>query len=261
MPSLRRVGLLSHPDLHILSRQGASGAPWQEIVRAAIAKCEEIGAWLMILDTFLPFAGLRGDAENSAGAILEALEPLLDATAKDIAVIVSRHERKAQGEVGSSGRGSNAFTGAVDTVITIRRVQGGGNANVRVLSGISRLDGIPSKLTVSLEGDGFVVVDSSQHKLDEAAGAILQVAPATEEDASRLETIADAAAVSRTVAQKAVEHLIAHGQIRQVGKGVRGNPHRFWAPRDPNDSFRPESTPKGGRNESEEGEASDRAEE
>jgi hypothetical protein len=42
---------------------------WPDVVRAAIARCKEVGAETLLIDTLPQFAGLRGDAENNSGDI------------------------------------------------------------------------------------------------------------------------------------------------------------------------------------------------
>jgi hypothetical protein len=115
--ALRRAGLLDREDFAVLCRHDTIGVPWPEVVAAARAKCRELGARLLVVDTLPQFAGVRGDAENNAGAALEAVAPLQVAAGDGLAVIVLRHERKSGGEVGDSGRGSSAYSGACDIVL------------------------------------------------------------------------------------------------------------------------------------------------
>ena len=60
---------------------------------AAIARAREIGARLLIVDTLPGLAGLKGDAENSAGHAIAALRPLQEADAPGLARLVIRHTR------------------------------------------------------------------------------------------------------------------------------------------------------------------------
>ena len=50
------------------------------------------------------------------------MKPLQLAAADGLGVVVGRHERKSGGDIGDSARGSSAFGGAVDTIITISRL-------------------------------------------------------------------------------------------------------------------------------------------
>ena len=80
------------------------------------------------------FAGLKGDGENSATAVLVAMQPLQEAAARyNLAVVMVRHERKSGGEVGDAGRGSTAFAGAADIVVSIRRAEGNSRPTIREL--------------------------------------------------------------------------------------------------------------------------------
>lgn len=47
---------------------------------------------------------------------LEVIGPLQEALAADIAVVLSRHERKAGGELSDAGPGSSAFSGSADVI-------------------------------------------------------------------------------------------------------------------------------------------------
>ena len=144
--ALRRADLLDREDFRVLFWHDTIGTPWPDIVRAARDEARRIGAKVLVVDTLGQFAGVRGDAENNAGAALEAVAPLQEAAAVDgLGVIILRHERKGGGEVGDSGRGSSAFAGAVDVVLRLRRQEGGGaRPGVRVLDALSRFDQTPT---------------------------------------------------------------------------------------------------------------------
>ena len=82
---------------------------------------EQDGPGVLVVDTVGQFSGMTGDEENCSAAALEVLAPLQEVAAQGHAVIVVRHERKGGGVVGEAGRGSSAFTGAADIVVSIRR--------------------------------------------------------------------------------------------------------------------------------------------
>src|SRR5207248_10383132 len=107
--------------------------------------------------------GLRGDAENHAGAAQEAIEPLQAAAAlRDLAIVVVRHERKGGGDVGDAARGSSAFGGAVDVVVSIRRVDGNDAGRSRVLHSLSRFDETPDRLVIEWTEDGYQALGSEE---------------------------------------------------------------------------------------------------
>ena len=131
---------------------------WPAVVAAAADHAVRVGAGVLIVDTVSQFAGLRGDAENNSGDALAAVEPLQAAAARGHAIVASRHERKGGGEVGESGRGSSAFSGAVDIVVAIRRGEGQTKPTVRVLHTLSRFSETPDTLVIDLTDGGYVAL-------------------------------------------------------------------------------------------------------
>src|SRR5688500_301346 len=89
----RRFNLNGSVDL--LMRHQVKDTDWPEVVEEAVAYCQLRGISVLICDTWDKWAGLSGDAENSAGHVLTALEPLQRAAAQGLAVIVVAHQRKA----------------------------------------------------------------------------------------------------------------------------------------------------------------------
>jgi hypothetical protein len=188
--SLERAGLLDREDLHILTWADTFGVDWPDVCRVALAHAHKVGADTVIVDTLPSFAGLRGDDENSAGAAGEAMVPVQKIAADGLAVIVVRHDRRSGGEVGESGRGSTAFTGAVDIVLHIQRVGGQGRATVRQLDGIGRLDGIPDQLIIQLDADGYRAVGTeSDLQRQEARRLLTENLPESGEDAVTLPSL------------------------------------------------------------------------
>lgn len=124
LETLRRARLTERTDVHVLHWHAVKHHAWPDVMARAADFALSIGAAVVIVDTISTWAGLRGDSENSNGDQLAAAEPLQDAAAKGLAVIVTRHERKGGGDVGESGRGGSAFSGAVDIIVSIRRGEG-----------------------------------------------------------------------------------------------------------------------------------------
>jgi len=227
--ALERARLLGQESLLVLCWHETQGTAWEIVVRHAVAKCKAIGARLLVVDTLGQFAGLQGDAENNAGDALLAIRPLQLAAAEGLAVAVARHERKSGGEVGDSGRGSSAFAGAVDTVLSLRRAEGNARPTLRVLRGLSRFSEVPEVLVVELTPEGYVVAGTSPAvALQEAEEAILRAAPQTEEEAITLKGLCQAAKVKRTTGQEVIDALIRRVRLLKTGKGVRGDPYRFY---------------------------------
>lgn len=230
--TLRRADLLDREDFRILFWHEVAALDWPDVVRAARAEARRIGARLLVVDTLPQFAGIRGDAENNAGAALEAVAPLQEGAAADgLAVMILRHERKGGGDVGDSGRGSSAFAGAVDVVIQLRRAEGQGRPAVRVLNALSRFDQTPDTLVIELTESGYVALgDAEAVAAHEARTAVLDAAPASEADAIKEADLLAGADVKRTVGQDAVREHVAAGRLARVGEGKRGDPYRYWRP-------------------------------
>ncbi len=230
--ALERAGLLDRRDLFVLFRHRTVGAPWAHVARRAVQECKRQGARLLVVDTLAQFAGLVSDAENNAGDALLAMEPLQQAAAADgLSVIVVRHERKSGGAVGDSGRGSSAYAGAADIVLSIRRSEGNSRATLRTIHGVSRFDETPDELVVEFTPEGYVSRGCTQDVArSEAQEAILAASPQSEAEAATLEELLAGTQVKRTTGQKAAQELWAAGRLSRAGNGRKGNPFRYWLP-------------------------------
>jgi hypothetical protein len=153
------AGLVEREDVLVLPWSSARGHRWHDVATAAAAACVEVGAVLLVVDTLPQWAGLRGDAENDAGAALEAIAPLQAAAAEGLAVIVVRHDRRAGGDVGDSARGSTAFGGAVDVILQLRRGGPDERDGIRHLAALSRFPETPAELVIEYSPDaGYAVL-------------------------------------------------------------------------------------------------------
>jgi AAA domain len=230
--ALTRAGLLDCADLHILRRQDARGHDWADVVAEAVAKCHAVGALLLIVDTLSLWAGLRGEDENASGAAAGAMEPLQAAAASGLAVLVVRHERKSGGEVGDAGRGSSAFSGAVDIAVTLRRLEGDATArNARRLDAAGRYDETPETLVVELTEHGYVARGTeSALTLQRAAAAVLAALP-TAEDGDKggltVEALVEVVKLPRTTVVRSLDDLRSEGRVKATGAGKKGDPRRF----------------------------------
>lgn len=229
--ALARAGLLQRDDVVVLFWRDVARVPWPELVTAAVAECRRGGHRVLIVDTLARFAGLRGDAENNAGDADAAMAPLQLAAAEGLAIVVVRHERKAGGEVGESGRGSSAFGGAVDIVLALKRGEGATRPTVRVLHALSRFDETPGELVVELTDEGYVALgNQAAVALSDARDRLLRDLPRSSEAAlSMTEIEALLRGLSPTTIERARDELLGRGEVRRHGKGRKGDPYRYWA--------------------------------
>lgn len=226
-PILRTLGL-ERDELVILSWPDTLGADWPTIAAAAVAECARIGARLLAVDTLGQFAGIRGDSENDAGAALAAMAPLQAATADGLAVLVSRHDRKGGGEVGESGRGSNAWTGAVDCVINLRRQPNPVRPTIRELEAISRRSDVPpDPVVIEWTEAGYIVLGSEAavahaEAKDRILGLLADGATWTEREA--LDALPD---LKRTTWQETMAALVAAGTVERQQRQRVNEPYRY----------------------------------
>jgi hypothetical protein len=214
---------VSGRDVHIVSKREMLHRPtWHQIVKEAERKAVEVGAVLMVVDTFSKVAGLQGDDEQSSGQMMAAMLPLQELSSRlNLAILISRHDRKAGGEVGDSGRGSSAISGDVDTILQLSRLGGKGQDNRRILRAISRLGETPG-LTIELVDDKYKVITETA-SLDAAKAAIMGMLPEDEGDAIAAVDVRAAlkdAGHTFTTVKRAVAELLTAGFIK--GDKVKG---------------------------------------
>jgi RecA-family ATPase len=229
--AMERASLLGREDFVRLLYSDTRGLAWPEIGSAAVTECKRVGAALLVVDTLSQFAGLTGDRENNSGDALEAMLPLQQAAGEGIGVVLVRHERKSGGDVGDSGRGSSAFAGAVDVVLSLRKPEGNSGKNRRVLQSLSRFSETPNDLVIELTDAGYIALgERRETTLKDAKDTIFRSAPQVEIEAADLQALTLAADLKRQTAQRAIEELVRDGMLSRIGKGKRGDPFRYFIP-------------------------------
>jgi DNA-binding transcriptional ArsR family regulator len=215
--------------VHALQRHDAGGVPWPEIVRQAMAYCAQHKLTILVVDTFDRWTGLRGDAENAAGAVNEALEPLQYAAAAGLAVLLVSHQRKSTGEFGEAVRGSTALTGGVDVVVELerpsRQLQLGGQA--RVLRAVSRFSSTPEELYLELDEHGFVPIDSpEQVKANTERERVLTALEEAGEPATA-ETLGEELELPKSTVRRHLRTCSNRGAVTRSGAGKKNDPY-LW---------------------------------
>jgi Bifunctional DNA primase/polymerase, N-terminal/AAA domain/Primase C terminal 1 (PriCT-1) len=150
---LSEAQLTHEPDLHLMFWEENVQLSWEATVDAAVKRCQDHGARLLVVDTLGQFAGLGGELENQAGAARDVMNQFAAARSAGIAVLIVRHSRKSGGGIGISAMGSTAFGGAAGILATLRRQEGLPETQ-RVLETLGRYSTANGKIVVDRQEDG-----------------------------------------------------------------------------------------------------------
>jgi hypothetical protein len=162
------------------------------------------------------------------------MEPLQLAAAAGLCVVITRHERKSGGDVGDSGRGSSAYSGAVDVVLALRRPEGNTRDTLREIHALSRFPETPDRLVIELTEHGYVAHgDPGAVAEKEAREAVLNVLPDNEGDGLTTDQIVTNSGAKRATVQRAINHLEETGLVAHIGAGKKGDPKKYYRPRSP----------------------------
>jgi len=230
--ALERVGLIGD-GLRIILRRAGAGWKWADVVEAATAEALDHGAGLLVIDSLADWAALQGDAENSSGAVLEALRPVQAAADAGLAVLLVRHDRKGPAaELGEAGRGSNATAGACDILMGLRKTIGAGHENRRRLDYVSRFDGLPPSQVIEWQAAErtYVLLGTEadiQHRA--CRESLLTILPADDPatEAELLGAYAEDERPARATLQRVIRELIDADEVERSGEGKRGKPYRY----------------------------------
>ena len=222
------------PGLHILTRDNAyPRPPWAELVAVAVEHALQVDAGLLVVDTFPYWAALPAEREKDAGAIQEAVEPLLSATRQGLAVMVPAHTRKGGGEDGDALRGSSALAGAGDIILELERPTGQNPApRQRILAALSRYPQTPGVLVLEHDAgtDAWSVVGEGEDRRDTRAvadrAALLSALPTSEPGMTRNELEDEIGSPHQQFAPT-LARLIDEGQATRDGAGKKGDPYRY----------------------------------
>ena len=223
--ALERAGITDSENFHILrwrethgvrdrTEEGETISAWQQVVEEAVSYALRVEAALLVIDTFAQFAKLTGDRENSAGEVLTAVRPLQVARDEGLGVLVIRHERKAGGSVGESGRGSSAMTAAVEIILQLKRPEGHHDDTHRRIESLSRFEQTPTELTVALIGGAYQALGDSDAVAVKSAkrGVVTWLEKAV--DALPINALRDLTGSTRTTLQAALHQLETEGDYQ-----------------------------------------------
>jgi hypothetical protein len=212
---LKDAGILGSEHLHLVLYNEWSNEPWESIAARAIAKCKQVGALLLVIDTLPKWSKIRGSEGNDEGHWLERMEHLEVLHGGSTAVVALCHDRKSGGAVGESGAGNTARTGAMDTVIRLSRIDGSEASRQRRLEAIGRHPDAPESRIISLTTAGYVVLGDKPDALRTWVGNEIREAMADGEPwtVRGLTTATDG---KDTTVRRALDWLIDHGIVHKT---------------------------------------------
>lgn len=161
-----------------------NGVSFAVAVDEAARFAASVGAAIVVVDTLTAYAGLVGDAENDAGMMGEAIEPVLRAAAThNVAFVLIHHVRKWTRDADPSDvdllRGSGNFAAKVDFLVHVTKPSDAPDKfRRRELHVNGRLDCEPYSLVVEKvpgDPDRYHVIGGAEAESDpELAVAILE---------------------------------------------------------------------------------------
>ena len=221
VPKLQRFGLAqADEELSIMTRAYPKPS-FEQLCKAVQTQAQSTGAEVVIIDTLSYWLGLEGDAENSAGAVIKSLEPLLGLAAAGLAVLVTHHVAKASGEV----RGSTALGALADVIVTLMRDNA--VSNRRELQAVGRFEETPASLLVELEGDNYKVLgDPGSVAIRARTDSVLAALGEHPAGLTQAELV-EATGLSKQRVSESLAQLERAGLVTTEGRGVAGDPKRY----------------------------------
>jgi hypothetical protein len=206
------------------------GMEWPDVAAHVSTVCKEMKASLLVVDTLSKFARIPGDSENDAGAAGVAMLPLEKIAAEGVAVVMVRHARKSGGDIEDAARGSSAFDGTADVILSLRKPDGNQAENRRLLNSSGRYSGeTHNNLLIELTDAGYVAIGNQQETaVNDAKETILAMAPHSELEAVSTADLAESTKIAKVTVHRACDELCRAGKLNRSGKGKKGSPFLFW---------------------------------
>jgi hypothetical protein len=234
-PRTQRLGL--GQQVCLISRPFASKptpGQWRDLLDFLGELHRQHGLALAVIDTVGEF--LPAGAERGAAAMLEALMPLRQLTAKGVAVLLLHHPRKGAAPDGQGARGSGALSAFADILVEMHWYTRGAEADRRRrLLAWSRLEGTPRQRVIELNAEGTDYMAHGDFAQDEFAPAwslLRRVLEGARDKLTRPEILRawpeDEAAPSPATLRRWLGQAVGQGLVRRDGLGQNGDPFRYW---------------------------------
>jgi hypothetical protein len=228
--------------LHILQYKDVRGRKWAEIAEQVCEYCKQNDIGVLIVDTLVEFGQIED--ENLVGPVRESMQNLKKAAQNyGLAVAYTRHHNKQ-----NQGRGSSQFEADCDFYFTLKRPEGNHKDTVRVLHGEGRSRDRIKNLYIELQEGGYVALDNEHGdnlKFKAAVRTIKGILPSKEENAKERPVVIDLlkdAGHAKTTVNEALRWMVDNNIARSRGRGVKGDPERFWLPLQNSDETLPDES-------------------
>lgn len=225
---------LTENTVSFLSREDAyPRRPFKETFRAAIAQAEAEGAAAIVMDTWTFWGNQQKDEEKDAGSAQAIYDILFEAAAKNIGVLVLHHLRKSPGEDATDEvRGSGNITAPADILVTMTNVKG--SETQRTIRVVSRFRNSPPKLIADYTNDRYVLLGTpGELSFKAQVRALLDVLPLKVPNVVGMtRDEAHEALKGKRISPTRLKELFSHLDTKKLlikeGRGVKGDPERFW---------------------------------
>ena len=180
---------------------------------------------LVVVDTLIQLVPIKD--LNDYAHTARALQPLLALTRRSNAhVLCLHHSRKSGGSHGAEGLGSQALSGAVDVILSLKRGE-----HYRSISSTQRRGRPLEESVLRLDEDtGLVELAGTKADVDTEikGGEILAFLEGLSEPV-RMETIQEELKCQRKPLNDALRALVEQSKIGRSGSGKKGDPYRYFA--------------------------------
>jgi hypothetical protein len=210
---LSRTGVMDDASVTIVPRMDAYGLTWEQVIEDVNRLLDPLEKALLIVDTLTDWVSLSYDWENSSSAAKDVMRPLRQIAAKGHAVLCLFHSRKGGGGIQDATRGSSAFGGDADILMTLDERKS--FPSRRIINAIGRPTATPRKIEIDFDGSDYhVATEADTSVRDQAERDILAMLPHDEADAMLRGDIQKRLSCSDNTADRVLTDLETSGVVK-----------------------------------------------
>lgn len=228
---LDRAGLLDCHEFRLLFRADVGKMSWPSLCANVSDYVRDQKVGLVVIDTLTAWSGMTGDDENNSGDAQAVVDQLDQIVASGATVLCLRHARKGGGSIGESARGSSAFGGAMDVLLSLERTPGGGDTR-RELQAVSRLDEVPAAVVLERDAAGYSILGEGRQAVRmETERAIFAALPIQRDGALTVEALQQLVPnVGHSMVNDILKESVGTGSVsREKGAGrASAKAYGYW---------------------------------